>query len=459
MQIKWLNSFEEVHSNMRWDWPHLAAWSRYAQYGDDNLDELFSYEPANWVNGLLHFTYQDTIKAYASDGTLTETTNTVDTRRSIVRVPMFSQCTSFHRGGTLGVPPVFLSPNAARQAWLDLNKDEIYKALLRAFKHWPETGNFVLAVERTPAGLYLRDVDPRNYFKVVDIRNPENVVGHVLAWPWRQVEPQVDLQTHHAQPDDRLTVVKLAPDFGVNERTEYEYSAGGIGQALAHSAPSEFVWVAQFGQDRSLYEGAEQAVQQICVLKSFQAMVQYVWGFPTVALPHGAPNQWTHNPRGSVVRRDAVGDGGEHAEYLQLEDNHATWEALLRQHWNTAHEALKIPPSVTGVDNGGATSGIMVARMQADAKQQALELRQHIIRVLPEVIDALDPANAGAEMTIEWPVEPYVSQDPLPHLFELVQNGVITPEEARPFFGFEARETPADSNEGSTDDQRSGQDA
>lgn len=440
MKIDWLTSFAEVHGGMRWTWPHLDVWDRYAEYNDDNLDRLFTYQPADWVNGLLHFVYKHTTRARATDGTLSDTETTVNSLRSIIRVNMFSQATTFHRGGTLGEPPTLLSPNPSRQAWLDVNKDTIYRALLRAFKHWPATGNFVLAVENTQQGLWLREVDPRHYFKVVDIRDQSSVVGHVLAWPWRTPNTEGgDLYTHRQQPADRLTVVKLAPDLGVNTREEYTYGPGGIDRLLSRSEPSEFLVVAQFGQDRSLFEGAEQAVQQICVLKSFQAQVQYEWAKPMVALPHGAPQTWQHDPRGSVIRRDAMAEGGNHAELLQLGDRGAVWEALLRQHWNTAHEALKIPPSVTGVDNGGATSGIMVARMQADAKQQALELRQHIMRVLPGLIDTLDPTNAGAEMTIEWPVEPYVSQDPLPHIFELVQHGVITPDEARPFFGFESR--------------------
>lgn len=103
--------------------------------------------------------------------------------------------------------------------------DQVVDVFARAARHRSVGGHGVIVDE---GGGRLRAVPAQNWHPVMDPRDGEHRIGHVLGWPW-VAEPNVNSA---GDTPDRLDVALFAVDGGVNLRQTWELGGSQLGQLL-----------------------------------------------------------------------------------------------------------------------------------------------------------------------------------------------------------------------------------
>jgi len=206
----YLTDFDEVSAGANWNWPHVIQEQRWDEWYDDRLNTLLAGSPTT-DNGLAYpRLIGPNYNAFNGFKLIADT----------YRIGMGAELPTVERGAA------------------EVTELENFKSELKFFfMEWSKKSRAVMYSQDyfeingvSSGGVHFVSPNVTSYFPVYSKFNPREIVGHVLAFPYR--EKQV-LQT--SQFPDRLRVVKFSnvPGFERNTVEVFTFSGSQIGERLS----------------------------------------------------------------------------------------------------------------------------------------------------------------------------------------------------------------------------------
>ena len=263
--------------------------------------------------------------------------------------------TEFYVNALFSELPILQGDNEALQAWLDDRGKEVLDASEIAVVEHSIGGYGVLRV--TSEG---NVVTPRSqdYFPVVSVNDRRTIVGHVLAYPYRQEELDGNIARRgYRLIPDRLRV-NLFDDFGTNTQVTFELAGVTIGRQLSVDTPTDTLGMWAFGDGSDAYRDIRPLVGALLISETLGGYTLAQFANPILQGPGVGIAQLTKG--GNVEARIARGGLAPRAkedppyEWLRPEpamDQYLEYQQRLIDEIRT-HAGL--PPSVDGQDVGRA---------------------------------------------------------------------------------------------------------
>ena len=400
-------SFDQVKPGLQLPFDNKAE--RFQKYYEGDLKSLFTSneeKPANLIDSGLQL-----IK-----------------NRDPVILNIFKVVIDFYNDIQFSNDPSITSTSPRRQQFINENRREVLAELEKAYVQYLIKGRAVLKVDEIKVGetetkRRVRSVKPNNYFPVVNVEDADDIIGHILAYPYStQVNPNV------ASVADRVRMV-LFQEGGINETRDYIYSGGTL-QNLQTSGPSNVFAILQYGNGLidSLFRDIVVLVQELLIRLTGGSIILNRHTKPDVQAPSSFNrNQVVVSGESRFLPKDKSGEGYEYLTFDgHLQSNTEMIEILV----DSISIATGLSKTAFGVSVGGNESG--VSRERAMQKQLARTQRDRKLQemVLSPLFDALG-ATSG-DINIQF------VDDPLSHPSEIIQalgqmysNRVITRDEYR----------------------------
>lgn len=398
-----ITTFDIIQPNLVWSFN--SKLSQYQNFYEGNLDSLFQRDQ-------------------------TKTANLVDSglqlikNRNPILFNIFRVLVDFYNDIQFSNDPSITSTDDARQEFINETRREVIKQLERAYIQYLIKGRAVLKVDEMPDGNRIRSVNTDNYFPVVNPIDADEIMGHILAYPFStQTDPSLIGEI------DRIYMVLFQKDV-INEARVYEYSGGILGQLLKQEQ-SNVVEILHYGEglNDSLYRDVESLVRELMIRLTGMSIVLNRHTKPDVIAPANFNKnniQITGESRVLVTPANADGTFSYLTFDGQLQSNTDMIATLV----DSISIATGLSKTAFGVSVGGNESG--VSRERAMQKQLARTQRDRKAQegILEPLYNAL--GSMGGDINIQF------VDDPLSHpteqiqgLVELYDRRIITKDEVR----------------------------
>ena len=190
----------------------------------------------------------------------------LDQKRPL-NIPLFRMTSDFIAQAALAQMPAFSSPEPAILEWVDENFYAIERALRRAIWHWSV---FDVAVLITRANGTVEAVNPLNYYRVGAVESPDELVGHILAFPYTERTPEQQLLPNQQLTHNRIKVVKLLNGQAMEQ--VFAYTPETVGQPITPGMASDITAICVTGNWQSWYSGVKDTAAALITAISVQAL-------------------------------------------------------------------------------------------------------------------------------------------------------------------------------------------
>ena len=125
----------------------------------------------------------------------------------IIRASIFKMTSDFYASAVLSEPPAHSSESEEAIAWLMQNSASLDRALRRGTFYWSIHD---LGVWTAEPG-FIRAIDPNAYFRVGERDQPDALVGHIIAYRYREPESEDErLNAGIINIPNRIKVIKVS---------------------------------------------------------------------------------------------------------------------------------------------------------------------------------------------------------------------------------------------------------
>ena len=132
----------------------------------------------------------------------------------LIKVPLFSIASDFYTVACMAERPAVDTSVASIKTWLEENEHYVYRVVERAVTSWAITGRAVLVANEDGR---LAEVYSSSYFRVGPDYDQDELVGHILAYPYREFTELELRNPNIAQRiPNRLRVVRYQKDKDIN---------------------------------------------------------------------------------------------------------------------------------------------------------------------------------------------------------------------------------------------------
>ena len=373
---------------------------------------------------------------------------------ALPNIPVFRTASLLLTDAALSEMPAPSGATTEQQEWWEAQLPDIQRALQPAARQWGIYNLSVIAVE-TPQGAppRLRSVDPRYYYRVGRLDERDAEVGHILMFPFREGDIQIDQSNQDGGVYNRITVVKVLPDKPPTTQT-FEYAGSKIGRPITAEMPSTIQAVFTAGEGDSWYGGARDAAANLMIaagmaiveLNQYANRVTYLHAQAATAIAQAVAgskeNYNTERGRKAIIREftetlrpylilnpdeDPPGDS---AMPPDMEGRFRLIETFA----DLFYMISRMTPNIFGIGIGRGESG--VAREQG-AQAASIAVR----RYRGQLADVLGPAcilmgMPGVKCGFVWPGPPFQSREAREEQVRLDwEAGLITRNEARADLG------------------------
>ena len=310
-------------------------------------------------------------------------------------------------------------------------------------------------------------VDPVAYYRVGAPDQPDELVGHIIAFTWREKTIEELNTIHDTEIPNRMTVLKVSG--GESRQEVFEYTEGIIGN-LIETEETAVTGICVAGHGESWYSDVQDLAARI--------MTEYTLIFDDLNRNRNRPIYLPASIRTDIefalqtkgleavtaedvareirkIIRPYITLTEEDSQFPEgLNDSTLDLEAPFEA-YNTSLDLFFIgsglPPSSFGIGIGRGESGYAREKAQDAATARARRYRQDISDCMPDMVVGMG-APANGEYAFNWSSPPF--QDRSAHQAEILGQlaaNVITREEAREALGW-SREMPETAEEESTDE-------
>ncbi len=399
--------FDRASQGKRWDFPRLQQEHEYESLYEADFSSLFSDAPT-LENGL----------------------SIIGGAQNIIKINRFRTCTRLYVDGLFSPTPAITSDSDALRAWLNENRQQLIAQLQEAVRWLTIKGRGVLLVD----SLGIQALDPSSYFPVLSRDDQTRTLGHVLSYLYYEGESEDFGVVPSA---NRIKFVFFGG--GLNEFRVHDYQAGMIGEVLA-SGPADLRGVFSFGGGvtESFYQDAPPLAREVMMRRTILTKVLNRFGSPHIVGPHDAPEPFTLDPKGMLMRRSSEGHG---YEYMLYDPDLRGQLAYLEGLEAALDEILVIPRVALGQAVGLGESGVARERAMFHALSRINRIRAQIEELLPGLLDAAGAPSAAVE--VQWPGVVLTSYNDLVNrVVVLTQAGLLSPNEGRGWLGLSPLDDP-----------------
>ena len=359
-------------------------------------------------------------------------------------VPLFYTASTFYVDATMAERPIVSGDDMVLD-WLVERADELWDTMERAVRHWSIKGRFIM-VSHTDGSV--EAVDPTMYFRVGSFHNPDDSMGHVLAFRYREPESTDELLFPgiHREPN-RVRVVRYQKD-GVNDVQVFMLQNRMVGMALGSAVPAGITSIITAGNGDSWYPLARGLVADFCVQRSmaqreinrFQnrlrilppSMLASITPPGSQLTPSALYKQFlnTVSPAVSAAEpgEEAIGATPEELSFGESQE----WTEYTAQIF---YLVCGMPPTSFGVGIGKGESGYAREKAQDAAGARIRSLRRQIARGLPALIRGMGAPDG--DISFQWSTSPFEDQGEKRNaILQQLAAGIINHEEAREALGW-----------------------
>ena len=368
---------------------------------------------------------------------------------AIIKVPLFRMVSEFMFNATLGEMPTATGDTQAQETWLTENRLMLERALHRAITHWTIHD---LAVFTAEPGLAL-GVDPLTYYRVGNPDQRDELVGHIIAYPYRVQDRETEntqaaLLASRPQQlvPNRIKVTKITPGDGPNTEQHFRFDGQIVGQPITGISQSPITQVCVAGMGEPWYDGVRDVAARVMLDLSnieqdqnfHRNRIEYVPSEVAAAI-RDTITMDSMTPTATAVREALRGmlrpvvpisEEDFRMDEREAPEQTAAFEAL-RMNLDLFFMGASLPPSSFGIGIGRGESGFAREKAQDAATARVRTVREQVSECLPRLAYGAGCPSRGA-LTFGWTSPPF--QDRAKHAEEVRLNlaaGIIDRNEAR----------------------------
>ena len=175
-----------------------------------------------------------------------------------IEVPLHGVSSDYFRNTTWADRPSIATKSPEMQAFLDQNQERVFKVVERSLRSWSIFG---IGIVLTHEDGSIIEINPRNYYRVGPIQDPDELVGHIVVHTWYEpdsVNEMLNPQAFANRIHNRAIVIRYSPKLGIN--TSQLYALSGeivLGEALEEERPAGITAFCTYGNGYSWYSQAK----------------------------------------------------------------------------------------------------------------------------------------------------------------------------------------------------------
>ena len=428
----------------------------------DSIDQFGEGQHVNWPEQEERKRYMDWYNMrysslYTNKPDISNGRQLLDDSEDLLLLPLFKIASDFYNNAGMAEEPVISSDTDTGTRWIQENEGRLLKALRRGTKYWSIQDYAVFVAEND----FIRAIDPTYYFRVGLPDQKDALVGHIIAYPWREKSiEELKTQTFDGVPD-RITVIKLYNnDNGdrISTHQEFHYDGQVIGAPTTAETESAVTAVCVAGLGDSWYGDVQHLagrimIQQSLILDDINRYRNQVRYLPASVLQivRNALKVGEELPDFKMIqefinkqKRLTVGLGSDDpqpdASYKEVLDLESAFRSL-ETDYDLFYITSGLPPTSYGIGVGRGESGYAREKAQDAASARVRAYRSDLAECLPELMVASGAPVSGL-YTVNWSSPPFEDRNSKREsVIQELQAGIITPEEAREALGYQ-REKP-----------------
>lgn len=374
-----------------------------------------------------------------------------------INLPMFKVASDFLANAALSELPSYSVDDEASQEWLDDNFAMIHRTLRRATVYWSIADRAVFVAE---PGV-IRAVEPYAYFRVGEPDLRDNLVGHILAYPYYEKTPQEQLQSQTQYVPNRILVQRFSIPDNINDQTVYELNGSIIGRVLSGPERTAITAVCIAGGGNGWYQGVKDvAARLILQMSNIDAEINRWRNRPWYVTPNlidavtrqlEALGQ-TNTPTALFAAARAltmpvIGVDMTDGEDVPIDPNPALDLTPQFQQFNTLLDIFwlnsGLPPSSFGIGVGRNESGIAKEMGQTGAGVRIGSYRIDLADCLKQTVIAAGLPNPEG-LSFTFITSPFQNRaERAEELLKQLSAGVLAVSEVRTALGYSS-EKPSD---------------
>lgn len=321
----------------------------------------------------------------------------------------------------------------------------IDKALRRGTRYWSILDRGVWTAE---PGM-MRAVNPQFYYRVGEPEQKDALVGHIIAYPYRERTASEQLLPAANLIANRIRVTKIVQGRAIVQTFMYTENSV-VGQPVTGPEVSPITEVCTAGEGDSWYGGVKDLASQIIIeyTNSLQDINRFRnrTRFMPVSVANEIRNSLTMAGRQATLTqitnlwedliRPVVGlveDDMKPESQRDVLDLSATFESF-RSQLDLFFMASGVPPSSFGIGIGRGESGVAREKAEDAAAARARAYRRDLMECLPRMARAM---GSTEELSFQWITSPFEkASEKLEEIMTLLAAGIISVEEARSALGW-----------------------
>ena len=349
----------------------------------------------------------------------------------IIHFPLFSTASEFINDAVIGEMPAISTETDAQREWIDEHRSMIDRALRDATRYWSIHD---LAVFTSEPG-FIRAVDPTYYYRVGEPSQRDAVVGHIIAYPYREPDlEEINTGSDLERVPNRIKVLKVYPASETNPQGQRSTvqtflisgEAGIVGQPVTAEEESPISAVCIAGRADSWYEGARDIASRILLegsnihqdLNRYRNRIQFVPASVAAAMRLSLPRQERESATGLDLRSKIEGKirpmialdaatGEEPFDFPEQGIDLSYAFEFYRSMWDSFFITAGVPPSSYGIGVGRGESGYAREKAQDAASSRARAYRRDLTDCLPQLSIAAGCPAMPKDLGFTWIAPPF----------------------------------------------------
>ena len=322
----------------------------------------------------------------------------------------------------------------------------IDKALRRGTRYWSVLDRGVWTAELGQ----VRAVNPLYYYRVGEPEQKDELVGHIIAYPYRERTQEEKLNPQSNLIPNRIKVTKVSMGRATVQTFMYD-GAVIVGVPVTPLLESPITEVCVAGNGESWYEGVKGLAAQIIIgytnliqdENRFRNRAMYVDAGVVAQLqamlpPMDRPAN-SHELRAVYDKlvRPLIPIAKDHQpptmkEEIDLSDMRETWRSQL----DLFFMASGIPPSSFGIGVGRGESGYAREKAEDASAARARAYRRDLEECLPRIARAIS-GQPSLDIVFQWSSSPFQNvAEESERLLALNAQGILTATEVRNLLGY-----------------------
>ena len=376
---------------------------------------------------------------------------------------IFKMVSDFYKDGTIAERPAVTADSPEFTAWFEENGERFFNGVERGVSTWSIFGWSVLVTHEDGT---IENVHPSAYFRIGQLYDPDESVGHVIAYRYFEHENIHDFQPNQVNYPNRVRIIKYVPSEGINTVQVFAMDGFVIGAPLTPPEPAGITALCTAGKDDGWYDDAQDVAAAFMIRLSLNQTALSRHDNRATLVPPGLLKSYSPGENMTPTEQLAAfnklvrpvieadpqgGDVGTIGEATAFPDEADHVEYLAQMFYL----ASGIPPTSFGIGIGAGESGYAREKAQDRASARIRSLRQDLTRCLAAILTGMGAPEA--DVTIAWFTNPFEDRTAkLDWVLRLKDAGLINDEQAAEMMDIEYRGTDTPQAENTPQDTPAG---